>query len=136
MLWNIALAKRLFGKATTNISFKSNNINNIYPQTPPSNEGSVYGGTKSLDNQTYYECMLDSEVSLHGEAYFYRAKLVYGKDETEIVPRGIRLQAIQVIKSDESLVLSENTLFNVFVPNITKFSLIDYKNANKLTVCE
>ena len=120
------LARSLFGNSDTDISLKVNNVNNIYPQTHLSNEGSTYGGLNSIENQTYFESMLKKVVDDTGKEYFYRAKLVYGKDDSEIVPRGIRLQAVEIQRNEQELTLEENFLFNVFVPNITKKDLPNY----------
>ena len=107
------LAQRLFRGVTKGICLNGNNENNIYPQTKLSNEASEYGGKFSIDNQTYYESFLERKVLNTGEKYFYRAKLVYGKDETEIVPRGIRLQAVEVKEGDSGMYMDKNKiLFN------------------------
>lgn len=120
------LAQRLFRKNCTSVSLNYNNVDNIYPQTKLSNEGSTYGKGNSIENQTYFESWLEEVVDDTGKEYFYRAKLVYGKDDSEIVPRGIRLQAVEIHRNEQELTLGENTLFNVFVPNITKEGLLNY----------
>lgn len=120
------LAQRLFRGVIDGVCLNYYNVNNIYPQTELSNRGSVYGGKKSVDNQTYYECYLEMKVKETGKKYFYRAKLVYGKDE--IVPRGIRLQAVEVKERDSRVCIDKNQiLFNVFIPNTFSESLPNYK---------
>ena len=70
-----------------------------------------------MDNQSYYESFLEREVSENWKKYFYRTNLVYGKDD--IVPRGIRLQAVEVKDGDLGMYMDKNKiLFNVFIPNI------------------
>lgn len=84
------------------------------------------GGEKSVYNQSYYESYLEMEVLEPGKKYFYRAKLVYGKDE--VVPRGIRLQAVEVKDGDSGMYMDKDKiLFNVFIPNIFHDFLPDYK---------
>lgn len=125
------LAQRLFRGITKGICLNYYNVNNIYPQTELSNRGSVYGGKKSVYNQSYYESYLEMEVLEPGKKYFYRAKLVYGKDE--IVPRGIRLQAVEVKDGDSGMYMDKNKiLFNVFIPNIFQDFLPDYKEIKLL----
>ena len=120
------LAQRLFRGITTGICLNYYNVNNIYPQTELSNRGSVYLGKKSVDNQSYYESYLEMEVLEPGKKYFYRAKLVYGKDE--VVPRGIRLQAVEVKDGDLGMYMDKDKiLFNVFIPNIYPDFLPNYK---------
>ena len=122
------LAQRLFRGVTKGICLNCNNENNIYPQTELSNRASEYGGKFSIDNQTYYESFLERKVLKTGKKYFYRAKLVYGKDESEIVPRGIRLQAVEVKEGDSGMYMDKDKiLFNVFIPNIFKDFLPNYK---------
>lgn len=120
------LAQRLFRNIDTLIDLKHDNVNNIYPQTELSNRGSTYGGKKSVYNQSYYESYLETIVLEYGDKYFYRAKLVYGKDE--VVPRGIRLQAVEVKDGDSGMYMDKDKiLFNVFIPNIFQDFLPDYK---------
>lgn len=120
------LAQRLFRGITKGICLNYYNVNNIYPQTELSNRGSTYGGKKSVYNQSYYESYLEKVVLKSGDKYFYRAKLVYGKDE--VVPRGIRLQAVEVKDGDSGMYMDKNKiLFNVFIPNIFQDFLPDYK---------
>lgn len=129
------LAQRLFRGVVKGICLNYYNVNNIYPQTELSNRGSVYGGEKSIDNQSYYESFLEREVSETGKKYFYRAKLVYGKDE--IVPRGIRLQAVEVKDGDLGMYMDKNKiLFNVFIPNIFPDFLPNYKKITWMGVQE
>lgn len=120
------LAQRLFRGIANGICLNYYNVNNIYPQTELSNRGSVYWGKKSVDNQSYYECYLEMEALKPGKKYFYRAKLVYGKEE--IVPRGIRLQAIEVKDGNLGMYMDKNKiLFNVFIPNIFPDFLPNYR---------
>lgn len=120
------LAQRLFRGITKGICLNYYNVNNIYPQTELSNRGSTYGGKKSVYNQSYYESYLETVVLEYGKKYFYRAKLVYGKDE--VVPRGIRLQAVEVKDGDSGMYMDKNKkLFNVFIPNIFPEFLPNYK---------
>ena len=120
------LAQRLFRGVVKGICLNYYNVNNIYPQTELSNRGSVYWGKKFFDNQSYYESYLEMEVLKTGKKYFYRAKLMYGKDE--IVPRGIRLQAVEVKERDSRMFIDKNKiLFNVFIPNTFSDSLPNYK---------
>jgi len=119
-------AQRLFRNLDTLINLKHDNVNKIYPQTELSNRGSVYWGKKSVDNQSYYESYLEMEVLETGKKFFNRAKLVYGKNE--IVPRGIRLQAVEVKERDSRMFIDKNKiLFNVFIPNTFSDSLPNYK---------
>lgn len=92
------------------------------------------GGEKSVDNQSYYESFLEREVSETGKKYFYRTKLVYGKDE--IVPRGIRLQAVEVKDGDLGMYMDKKILFNVFIPNIFPDFLPNYKKITWIGVQE
>ena len=67
-----------------------------------------------------------STILKPGKKYFYRAKLVYGKEE--IVPRGIRLQAIEVKDGNLGMYMDKNKiLFNVFIPNIFPDFLPNYR---------
>ena len=51
---------------------------------------------------------------------------MYGKDE--VVPRGIRLQAVEVKDGDSGMYMDKDKiLFNVFIPNIFQDFLPDYK---------
>lgn len=117
-----------------------NNFHNIYPQTPWSNKGSApkkseRGEKKENEevrNQTYFENLLVNYIQDKSEELFYRVKLVYGKDASELVPRGARIQAIKIIQFNDKKVLGEN-LFNVFIPNVTETCLIDYTNRDNLT---
>ncbi|WP_314050678.1 hypothetical protein [Abiotrophia defectiva] len=108
-----------------------NNIKNIYPQTPWSNKGSAPSAKKKkheeIRNQTYFENLLVNHINQSRGKLFYRVKLVYGKDNSEIVPRGVRLQAVKIIWSNGKMALGEN-LFNVFIPNVQETCLIDYTN--------
>ena len=120
------LAQRLFRGVVKGICLNYYNVNNIYPQTELSNRGSVYWGKKFFDNQSYYESYLEMEVLKTGKKYLYRAKLMYGKDE--IVPRGIRLQAVEVKERDSRMFIDKSKiLFNVFIPNTFSDSLPNYK---------
>ena len=108
-----------------------NNIKNIYPQTPWSNKGSAPTIKKKkheeVRNQTFFENLLVNHINQNSEELFYRVKLVYGKDASELVPRGVRIQAIIIKQRNDEKVLGES-LFNVFIPNVTETGLIDYTN--------
>jgi DNA-entry nuclease len=113
-----------------------NNIKNIYPQTPWSNGGSAprkrgrgkkQAHHEEVRNQTYYENYVVNHINDNSGELFYRVKLVYGKNASELVPRGVRIQAIKIISLNGKMELGEN-LFNVFIPNVMKTSLIDYTN--------
>lgn len=114
-----------------------NNIGNIYPQTLWSNQGSAPRKKKKQNheevrNQTYFENLLVNHINQNRGKLFYRVKLVYGKDSSELVPRGVRIQAIKIIQRNDEKVLGES-LFNVFIPNVTETCLIDYTNRDVLT---
>ena len=120
------LAQRLFRGIDKGICLNYYNVNNIYPQTELSNRGSVFWGKKSVDNQSYYESYLEIKALEPGKRFFYRAKLVYGKDE--IVPRGIRLQAVEVNDGNLGMYMDKSKiLFNVFIPNIFPDFLPNYR---------